>query len=410
MGSWDKLYCVTALANQRGTKNYAYRRKLIADTRNPRLARYYELLSLPGIFPIVRRRLMKEMGIYQPLHALLARERPDIVIHPSLLSGYFINELTQSCPALGIPLVVLMNSWDNPCTKAMNTGLPDRLVVWGPQTRRHAIEYMRMPAERVLEFGAAQFDVYRQSSRETEAELRTMFKVPMDLPVILYAGVSKSVDETAHLVAIDRAISDGRIPPTHVIYRPHPWRQRLVQGETDFFDVKFRQVSMDPFMADFYRRIVASPQRAFELADYRVTARLLRLVAGVISPLSTMLLEAVMHGLPIIMFYPEGEKGEVGRTIDLGKKLPHFAEFWGPEGIQVISDPAGLCDSVRLMLTEHQESAIRNGLREHAKNYVVMDGPSYADRLADLADELTGNAKSRVSGAVEAETVSAFGR
>lgn len=389
MGSWDKLFCVTALANQRGTRNYRYRRQLIADVRGWPRTRYYELLSMPGIFPVMRRKMMKELGVYQPLRDFLEKERPDIVIHPSILAGYFINELAQICPALRIPLVVLMNSWDNPSTKAMNAGLSDRLVVWGPQTRKHAIEYMKMPPERVLEFGAAQFDIYREPIRETDADLRRMFGVPAQGPVVLYAGVSKSVNETAHLIALDQAIADGRIPPCHVIYRPHPWRGQLVEGEKNFFDVEFRHITMDPFMADYYRRVAASPDRGFDMADYGITVRLLRLVSGVISPLSTMLLEAVMHGLPVIMFYPGDDLDAAADTIALGRKLPHFAEFWGPEGIAVCTRSAMLPDACRTMLTAHQAEPVRAGLRAHARNYVVMDGPRYAERLADLADELT---------------------
>jgi hypothetical protein len=392
MGSWDKLYNITALNNQRGTRNYARRFKLTADVRGQLRARYFELLSLPGIYALMRRKLMREMGMFEPLRAFLAERRPDVVIHPSILAGYFINELTQICSKLTIPLIVLMNSWDNPSTKSMNTGLPDRLVVWGPQTRQHAIEYMKLPPERVLEFGAAQFDVYRDPVAEPDEELRRMFKVPPAVPIVLYAGVSKSVDETAHLQALDQAIAEGRIPPAHILYRPHPWRDRLVDGEKNFFDVGFRHVSIDPFMADFYRRVVDTRQNGFEMADYRVTARLLQLVSGVISPLSTMLLEAVMHGVPVIMFYPEGEKTSVGRHIDIGKKLPHFGEFWGPEGIQVVGDPNDLWRAVSAMLTAHQSPTVRAALKRHASQYVVMDGPRYPVRLADLADELNAAA------------------
>ena len=389
MGSWDKLYCITALSHQRGTNNYVHRRRQMADVRGWRRTRYYELLSLPGVFPFVRRKLRSDMGVFEPLRDFLKKERPDIVIHPSILAGYFVNELAQICPELDIPFILLMNSWDNPSTKAMTTSLPDKIVVWGPQTRRHAIEYMKMPPDRVLEFGAAQFDVYREPIAETEKDLRRSFGVPDGVPVILYAGVSKSVNETAHLLAIDAAIADGRIPPCHVIYRPHPWRGGLVDGEMNFFDAPLRHVTMDPFMADYYRRIVAQPDRTFDLADYRVTARLLRLVRGVISPLSTMLLEAVMHGIPVIMFYPGGEAESVAQTINLGLKLPHFSEFWGPEGVAVCTNADGLVQACRTMLTEHQSERVRAELQAHAANFVVMDGPSYAERLLTLADSLT---------------------
>jgi hypothetical protein len=389
MGAWDKVHCIKSLHDQRGTKNYAYRRRLMRALRSPRLVMLYEFLSLPYIYPIIRRKLLKDMGAYEPLRKFLSDEKPDIVIHPSILAGYFINELSQICPTLGIPLVVLMNSWDNPSAKSMNAGLPDRLIVWGPQTRQHAIEYMKMPPERVLEFGAAQFDIYREPIAETDDGLRTMFGVPEGRPVVLYAGVSKSVDETSHLLELDQSIATGRIPPVHIVYRPHPWRSQLVPGERNFFDLKFRHVTIDPFMADFYRRITVSRQDGFELADYRITARLLKLVVGVISPLSTMLLEAVMHGLPVIMFYPDGEESTAGRIIDLGKKLPHFAEFWGVDGIQVISDPSKLSDAIALMLTKFQSPETKSTLKAHAKKYVVMSGPRYGSRLTKLANELT---------------------
>lgn len=392
MGSWDKLYCVTALRNQRGTRNYVWRKESMTSVRGRARVLWYELLSLPVMFQLFRRGFLGRMGVYDPLDAFISKEAPDLVIHPSILAGYFINELLEICPRRGIPLAVLMNSWDNPSTKAMNTGLPDRLVVWGPQTRRHAIEYMRMPPERVLQFGAAQFDVYRDPVTETEAELRTFFRVPEAAPIILYAGVSKSVDETAHLRTLDAAIANGEIPPCHILYRPHPWRGGLVAGETNFFDVRWQHVSMDPTMEAYYRRTAVKAEHGFDMADYRVTAKLLRLVAGVISPLSTMLLEAIMHGKPILMFVPGEDQSEgVQDTIKLGMRLPHFAEFWGAKGIDICTKAPDLAPSVRRMLTEHQDPSIREALITHARNYAVMDGPRYPERLAALAEELTGS-------------------
>ena len=126
MGSWDKIYCITALHNQRNTKNFTYRRQIMADIRGWSRTYWYQLLATPPLFGLIRRKLLGEMGVYDPLARFIAAEKPDIVVHPSILAGYFVNELTQICPARGIPLVLLMNSWDNPSTKAMNTGLPDR--------------------------------------------------------------------------------------------------------------------------------------------------------------------------------------------------------------------------------------------------------------------------------------------
>jgi len=80
------------------------------------------------------------------LDALLEDERPDVIIHPCVLEGAFLNDLIVATQARGIPFVVIMNSWDNPSTKQAMAGSPDYLLVWGEQTKRHAIEFVGMPA------------------------------------------------------------------------------------------------------------------------------------------------------------------------------------------------------------------------------------------------------------------------
>ena len=139
MGSWDRLYSVVALHNHLGADTFSLRKALVADVRGWNRAHLYHALALPGVYGLARRYFMRKIGVYKPLADLIAAEMPDLIIHPSLLSGYFINELLQISKTTRIPLLVVMNSWDNPSAKAMNTGWPTKLVVWGPQTKQHAV-------------------------------------------------------------------------------------------------------------------------------------------------------------------------------------------------------------------------------------------------------------------------------
>lgn len=387
-GLWHDLFSITALRNQRGTENFRHRLELMATVNSAANTRRYALLSLPFVYPFVRRRHLRRLGAYEPLARFVREEAPDIVIHPSILTGYFINELLQICPRLGIPIVLLMNSWDNPSTKATGTGVPDRLVVWGPQTRDHAIRYMRMPPERVLEFGAAQFDVYREPVRAGREALAREFGVPADRPILLYAGVSKSINESAHLTVLDAAIEDGRVPRCHVLYRPHPWRGPLVEGERDFRSLGLRHTTMDPHMAEFYGRAMTGDAAGFEPADYRVTVRLLALCDGVISPLSTILLEAAMCGKPGLAFLPQGT-GDLGDAQGrLWRNLPHFAEFWLPPMLRASFDSAELPGLTAELLALAKDPATSAALKRHSAKFVVTGGPDYAERLADLACRL----------------------
>jgi hypothetical protein len=390
MGSWDKLYNVTALHNHRGAEVFHLRKALVAETRGKWRAHYLHLLSLPPFFPFVRRKLLRDMGIYQPLLDFVDREKPDILIHPSLLSGYFINELLQISALRRIPLLVLMNSWDNPSAKAMNTGVPTKLAVWGPQTHDHAVRYMRMDPDDVVPLGAAQFEVYRQPVTDSDEDLRRAFGVPAGLPCILYAGTSKSANDSRHLQMLDEAISAGRIPPCHLIYRPHPWRGPLVENERDFFELGLRHVTMDPHMADFYRRAISGKTLGFELANYRITRKLLHLVSGIVSPMSTILLEAAIVGKPALMFYPDPalERADQNFTLQVGSRMPHFRDFWGTPGIFMCHREAELADYCARMLAASKDPAVAEAQQAHARRFVNLDGPPYPEKLLHLVDEM----------------------
>lgn len=390
MGSWHKLFATSVLHNQRGTRNYRPRKQLVVEVNGRLRTEYYTLLSLPGIYTLFRRRFLARQGIYQPLVDLLREEKPDIVIHPTVLAGYYVNELPFICKSMGIPLVMLMNSWDNPSVKALGTSYPDKLVVWGEQTRRHAIEYMRMPEKNVLSFGAAQFQIYREPVEESDAELRAMFKVPEDMPILLYGGANKGAHESKYLKLLDDLIETGAVPRCHVIYRPHPWRGELAAGEIGFFELECRHISMDPFMEAYYRRATTSGQFGIEMADYTITRKLLHLVSAVISPLSTILLEATILGKPVLMFFPNDDLAEKSaRQAQLGLQLVHFQDFWGVPGVNVCDQESAFAEECHRLLRQASDSAICEGLIRHAKHFVVLEGPSYGESLLRLADELT---------------------
>ncbi len=395
MGRWDMLYCPTVLHNQRGTENYKSRLDIMRALRDPKWVRRYEILAKPLIFPIYRAVFKRMMGVHQALFEFVRDEAPDVVVHPSILQGFFINDLIPICKRLRIPFVCLMNSWDNPSQKAAATGMVDKLVVWGEQTRRHAIELMGMPPEDVLPFGAAQFEVYRRPVVESDAELRALFKVPAGVPLLLYGGTSKGVRENIHLERLERAIAGGDMPKCHVIYRPHPWRGGLMGGEQSFFDYGFRHITMDPHMESYYRRVEGGQAEGFDMADYDVTRKLLHLVDAVTSPLSTILLEAIMFQKPVQVIlaveHVGTEAAEVGKIL---QSVLHFSDLKGP-GISychAIEDFVGGCAA---LLGQAGDPTIRASLKELANFFVDMDGPPYGESVLKLVEQLAEGSRSQ---------------
>ena len=267
-----------------------------------------------------------------------------------------------------------MNSWDNPSNKAVTTGAPDKLVVWGEQTRKHAIQFLRLPPERIEMFGAAQFQIYRTPITQSREVLCMKFKVPSNRPILLYSGAARSFNETGHLAMLDKAIECGEIPHCHVLYRPHPWRGRLAKGEKSFYDVDLKHVSLDPHMEEFYRGIVTSPRSDMFMADYGVTHELMYLINALISPLSTMMLEAALHGKPVLAMFVDAEpNSQTNKVSDVIRRLVYFADFVNKPGIFTCDDLDKLSGQVRTLLNASHDKTISKNLIDLASQYVVMD-------------------------------------
>jgi hypothetical protein len=312
------------------------------------------------------------------LSELLDRERPDVVLHPSVLEGPFINDLVTECAARNIPLVVAMNSWDNPSTKRAVVGKPDRVLVWGPQTRAHAMRFIGMPPERVVSFGAAQFDVFREPPRVDRAAFCARQGVAPSRRLVLFAGSNAQTDEVAALEALDAAIEAGRLPDTAIIYRPHPWGGGG-RGGARLIGRSFRHVVIDAAMRESLEKVSSG---AITLPDYRDTHDLLCAVDVVVSPLSTILLEAALHGKPAVPFIPRDASGSA--SLDINIPMLHFAEFLTLPDVTTAGTVEELL-AVLARLVEPAEGAARGAaLQRAAEHFVAPFAAPWRERIVDF--------------------------
>jgi hypothetical protein len=332
-----------------------------------------------------RRKMLEQIGGNPPLEALLEEERPDVIVHPTVLEGLFVSDLVRCGQAMGIPTVYLMNSWDNPAVKAMMVGAPDRLVVWGEHSRQVAHERLGMPLDRLVPLGAAQFDVYREPPREAPAAYRRRVGVPEGNRLLLYAGSSKGLDETAHLVRLEEAVAQGELPQTTVLYRPHPWRGQPA-GEADFYGRSWRHVVMAPEMAEYYRRARAG-QVQFHMADYADTHVTLSAVDAVISPLSTILLEAAMHGKPSVAYLPD-EDMRTNSALFTMVRTVHFRAFFEKVDCIQCGTLAALVADTRRLLDQAGDPARAERIRRQSEFFAVMPTRPHVELLEELLASL----------------------
>jgi hypothetical protein len=353
--------------------------------------------GLPGIRPIFLRWVRRKIDERPPtaLSSLLDRETPDLVLHPSVLEGLFINDLVSECEPRNVPLVVAMNSWDNPSTKRAVVGSPDLLLVWGPQTHAHAVRFMGIPPERILSFGAAQFDVFHEKPRIDRAAFAAAHDIDPSTQVVLFAGSNAQTDEFAVLSELDRLIEAGALPRMSIVYRPHPWggggRDGARMAASSWRHIRIHQPMLK------YIEALARGDNRITLPDYRDTHDLLCVVDVVVSPLSTILVEATLHGKPAVVFAPRGEQSS--RIMVANLPMLHFDEFISCPDVAYAETVSTLAAILRRLNDPAVRADTGARLQLASRRFVTPFDRPWRDRIVDL---LRGMAKTRAVARLEA--------
>ncbi|NJO53455.1 MAG: hypothetical protein HC829_00230 [Bacteroidales bacterium] len=129
---WRRLFQVSQFVWRPGLP-WKRLRALTRRFLGPRASTLYTVLALPGIYQAFRTRSLRTIRrMPSAMAELIERERPDVLVHPTVLEGLFINDVVLHGAERGVPTVLIMNSWDNPSTKRAVVGRPDRFLVWGP--------------------------------------------------------------------------------------------------------------------------------------------------------------------------------------------------------------------------------------------------------------------------------------
>src|SRR5688572_23324923 len=153
---------------------------------------------------------------------------PDVVlVTPGLHFGSGQADVVKSAQGLGIPVWMLLFSWDNLSSKGALHVAPDLLFVWNERQRLEAEQLHDFPPERVVVVGAPRFDdFFTLRSQMT----RRAFLEPLGLdparPVLLYVCSSRFIAER-ELPFVRRWLAAVRAGPeplrsSQVIVRPHP--------------------------------------------------------------------------------------------------------------------------------------------------------------------------------------------
>lgn len=380
---WQGMFLADVLRWRPGN-HFATMRRFHRNSSGFKATLLYSVLALPGIFQVFRAWSHHRIKLmpYRALDSLLDHEKPDVIIHPSVLVGIFINDLVAVSKSRRIPLIVIMNSWDNPSTKRAMIGHPDWLLVWGSQTRAHAVKFMGMPPDHVISFGVAQFDLYRKPPRIDREEFCRRHDIDPSARILLYAGSSKGTDEFSHLCTLDEAITHGELDNTVVVYRPHPWGGGG-KGGSRILDHPWRSIRIEQTMRGYLECVKASSS-GITTPDYRDTHDLLSSVDALVSPLSTIIIEGALHGKPVMCFLPDEEEKDGHYSLVL--PMTHFEDFFADSRFIVVRGNAGFVPGVRDLLDKSGDDKVAQALRAACNHFIATFDQSYGERLVKFVE------------------------
>lgn len=354
---------------------------------NPKYALYlYLLFGLPIVFRIftVVVNFLISQNPNKSLINILSEEKPDLLIHPSVLQGSYIDDVVFYGNKIKKPVVIIMNSWDNPTTKRSVVNKNYFLLVWGQQTKKHALQYMGLKDNNVIKFGSAQFDIYNSENSENWKSQRKLYGFDEITKTLLYAGSSKYSDEFLHMKIIDDAIAKGDLPKINVIYRPHPWGGCGYKGYR-FKEYKFKNVKFDLNMREYIFRDFNKVKTKF-LPSLKSTKDLIQSVDFVISPLSTILLEAMMLGKIPICLMTHDEL--YAKQFQMTKDLPYFEDMLSNEEVLVLDGANFLIDGIKDALKKSSLIDRSSYLKKQSEYFISKFSTPFNERLLELVDNL----------------------
>ena len=337
---------------------------------NRQMQRIYTFAALPVIYNLTKAIILWRTND-QKLRIIIKRLKPDIILLPS--SGYEGEnfEIIKIAKEEKIPTLMLVDNWDNLCSKTILTRKPDYMAVWGKQTKEHAIRIHGMNQNNVFVLGTPRFIQYFKPNKNK-------LKSPYPFDYALFAGNALAFDELTTLRELDKHIEKTKQKLT-IIYRPHPWRHPRRCTDT-FFEYDFKHIKLDDDAKKYYKRELGDNYSP-PLAYY---PKLLANMEFMICPLSTMLIEGLLFYKPVyVLTYDDGIHYTNPKNAFF--YYEHFKDIEKLPNLTIIDNFKNLDQIVRLKSTKTRAS-------ENIKNldyYISQDTANYPYRLAELVNLIT---------------------
>lgn len=268
---------------------------------------------------------------------LLREHKPDLVVTGTPGYNSVDTHLLRAAVRFGITTATVMLSWDNLTSKGYMGANPDRLLVWSDLMADEAAYYHDYPKQRTIWTGAAQFDHYHGINERIDREVwRKSHGIHPDAALIMYGTINPAIlpHEIEILRTIVAAMNAGRFK-----CRPHLWirlHPQVIRGQYSRSLGPFRSLAGENVTVE--EPPVQSGKLAWDLpkTDNDHLAGLLAVSDVVVTPCSTLVIDAACAGTPTINVFFDGNNPVSSQWSAIRfKKYTHYEKILKTGGIAI---------------------------------------------------------------------------
>ncbi|CAB1056252.1 hypothetical protein D1BOALGB6SA_988 [Olavius sp. associated proteobacterium Delta 1] len=183
------------------------------------------LWAVVNVLRIIERSLPLDRAILK----FFRSNRPDaFLVTPLIDMSVSQLDWLKCARALGINTALGVASWDNLSNKSLIQIEPDVVLVWNKNQEQEAVEFHRIPAEKIIITGAQCYDrLFERRPSTSGEEFRKKVGLSDKGPYILYLCSSgfiapREVDFVADWIDRLRRSPDPQLNRIGVLVRPHP--------------------------------------------------------------------------------------------------------------------------------------------------------------------------------------------
>lgn len=320
---------------------------------------YYLMHQLIPRFPSIRARFQhrEERQLRSPeAEALLHRLRPRRLVstYPvSLPEALLLHHARRDA---GIETWIHLLSWDNITCKGRFVATADRYIAWGPVMRDELKAHYGVADEHIHVCGVPHFDLHRDP-RAVAMRPAAVQALSLDpaRPYLVFAMSSPrfAPNEIDIVEWLAGKIGEGAFGDLQLLVRPHPQNVTGNLADASWLP-RLQALASRPGVGVAFPKLVRSKLRwSLEEVDMLELAAMLSGAAVVLNSGSTVSIDALMHGKPVIITSFDGDRER--DYWDSARRLmqyTHLKTLAGLGGMEVVSDFSGLERRLRAVLAD----------------------------------------------------------